>query len=87
MTIVYVLKHFVVWHHYFPQGYAVHVFCQGSKNGHRIKSVPASFTSETQLNARMCTAKTGREAVIEYINVYRGNLEDREKYGRLKKGS
>lgn len=48
MTIVYVLKRFFLWHYYFPQRYAVHVLCQGSKNGHRIKTMPASFTSETQ---------------------------------------
>lgn len=31
-------------------------------------------------------AKTGIEAVTERIGVYRGILEDREKYGRLKEG-
>lgn len=31
-------------------------------------------------------AKTGREAVIQCIGVYRGVLQDQEKYGRLKEG-
>lgn len=34
----------------------------------------------------MRTAKTGREAVTEWISVYSGILEDQEKHGRLKKG-
>lgn len=38
------------------------------------------------MNARRRTAKTGREAVTGCISVYRGNLEDQEKYGRLKEG-
>lgn len=38
------------------------------------------------MNARRHTVKTGHEAVTECISVYRGILEDQEKYGRLKKG-